>query len=104
MNEIGWPLSFARQDIWPGVRSPIASLYILCICLRLERMKPTVDIELSFPVTQHCPTRAASLCEYTPPQRCRQRCPRGGQPDCRWARDCLSAELIEGANPTGIPS
>src|SRR5881296_2571753 len=57
MKEIGWPLSFARQDICPGVRSPIASLYILCICLRLERMKATVDIELSFPVTHHLPTR-----------------------------------------------
>src|SRR5213593_3107584 len=56
MNEIGWPLSFARQDICPGVRSPIASLYILCICLRLERIKSTVDIELSFSVTHHLPT------------------------------------------------
>src|SRR5437016_7127517 len=64
MNEIGCPLSFARQDICCGVRSPIASLYILCIGLRLDRMKSTVDIEVSFPVTHPSPPRRLTLAVY----------------------------------------
>jgi len=51
-------------------------------------------------VTHHLPTRAASLWEYTPPHRWRQRCPRGGQPDCRRGSS-LSIPIDWDLNPVG---